>query len=102
MLASCWQEFLGQSVLVANVPRAGGVIGVTLLIHSKPDEYTLVSAYDSLMVALPFTNKSATYTLDNFDCLEGYGLGAVWVWDDEHQPRVNGRRPIIEILLWPA
>lgn len=78
MLASRWQEFLGQSVLVVNVPGAGGVIGVNRLIHSKPDGYTLMSAYDSLMVALPFANKSATYTLDNFDYLEGYGLGAVY------------------------
>jgi len=78
MLSSRWQEFLGQPVVVVNVPGAGGAIGANRAAHAKPDGYTLMSAYDSLLVALPFVQKSVQYDLNSFDYLAGYGLGALY------------------------
>jgi tripartite-type tricarboxylate transporter receptor subunit TctC len=78
LMASRWQEFLGQPVVVVNVPGAGGAIGANRAARAKPDGYTLLSGFDSLLVALPFVQKSVEYNLDSFDYLGGYGLGALY------------------------
>lgn len=77
-MAGRWQEFLGQPVVVINVPGAGGVIGANRVAKAKPDGYTLMGAFDSLLVALPFVQKSVEYDLESFDYLMGFGLGAVY------------------------
>lgn len=77
-MAIRWQEFLGQPVVVINVPGAGGVIGANRVAKAKPDGYTLMGAFDSLLVALPFVQKTVDYNLDSFDYLLGFGLGAVY------------------------
>ncbi len=78
LMASRWQEFLGQPVIVVNAPGAGGAVGANRAARAKPDGYTLMSGYDSLLVALPFVQKSVAYDLDSFDYLSGYGLGALY------------------------
>lgn len=78
LMASRWQEFLGQPVVVVNVPGAGGVVGANRVAKAKPDGYTLMGGFDSLLVALPFVNKTVEYDLDSFDYLLGFGLGPVY------------------------
>lgn len=78
LMAGKWQEFLGQPVVVVNVPGAGGVIGANQVARAKPDGYTLMGGFDSLLVALPFVNKSVAYDLDSFTYLNGFGLGAIY------------------------
>jgi len=78
LMASRWQEFLGQPVIVVNAPGAGGAVGANRAARAKPDGYTLMSGYDSLLVALPFVQKTVAYDLDSFDYLSGYGLGALY------------------------
>ncbi|MFO0007381.1 MAG: tripartite tricarboxylate transporter substrate-binding protein, partial [bacterium] len=77
-MAGRWQEFLGQPIVVVNVPGAGGAIGANRVAKAKPDGYTLMGAFDSLLVALPFVQKNVEYDLDSFDYLTGFGLGAVY------------------------
>jgi tripartite-type tricarboxylate transporter receptor subunit TctC len=77
-MASRWQEFLGQPVIVVNVPGAGGAIGANRVAKAKPDGYTIMGAFDSLLVALPFVQKTVEYNLDSFDYLLGFGLGPVY------------------------
>lgn len=78
LMAARWQEFLGQPVVVVNVPGAGGAIGANRAARAKPDGYTLLSGFDSLLVALPFVQKTVEYDLDSFEYLMGYGLGALY------------------------
>lgn len=78
LMAGRWQEFLGQPIVVVNVPGAGGAIGANRVAKAKPDGYTLMGAFDSLLVALPFVQKNVEYDLDSFDYLTGFGLGAVY------------------------
>ena len=78
LLTGKWQEFLGQPVVVINVPGAGGVIGANQVARAKPDGYTLMGGFDSLVVALPFVQKTVEYDLDSFTYLNGFGLGAIY------------------------
>jgi tripartite-type tricarboxylate transporter receptor subunit TctC len=78
LMAARWQEFLGQPVVVVNVPGAGGAIGANRAARAKPDGYTLLSGFDSLLVALPFVQKTVEYNLESFEYLMGYGLGALY------------------------
>lgn len=76
-LAEKWSEFLGQPIVVVNRPGGGGGIGVEAAARAKPDGYTLLGVYDSLMVALPVARK-ASYNLDSFDYLNGFGVGSIY------------------------
>lgn len=79
MLANRWSEFLGQPIVVVNVPGSGGVIGANRAARAKPDGYTLLGGFDSLVVALPFVQKQVVeYDVDSFDYLAGFGLGALY------------------------
>lgn len=78
LMAGKWQEFLGQPVVVVNIPGAGGVIGANQVAKAKPDGYTIMGGFDSLLVALPFVQKSVEYNLDSFTYLNGFGLGALY------------------------
>ena len=94
LMTGKWQEFLGQPVVVVNVPGAGGVIGANQVAKAKPDGYTLMGAFDSLLVALPFVQKSVEYDLDSFTYLNGFGLGALYVIGRADSPH----KTIAEVL----
>jgi len=79
LMAGKWQEFLGQPVVVVNVPGAGGAIGANRVARAKPDGYTLLGAFDSLLVALPFVQSNVEYDLDSFTYINGFGLGAIYL-----------------------
>ena len=42
IIAARMAELLGQSIVVENVTGAGGIVGVTRVINSAPDGYTLL------------------------------------------------------------
>ena len=54
-------ERLGQSVLVDNVPGAGGVLGVSKAINAKPDGYTIVMGFDGPVSVAQLVNKAVKY-----------------------------------------
>ncbi|MBI3370230.1 MAG: tripartite tricarboxylate transporter substrate binding protein [Betaproteobacteria bacterium] len=78
LMAGKWQEFLGQPVVVLNIPGAGGVIGANQVAKANPDGYTLMGGFDSLLVALPFVQSTVEYDLESFTYLSGFGLGAIY------------------------
>lgn len=86
VMANRWQEFLGQPVVVVNKPGAGGAIGANFVAQAKPDGYTLLGAFDSLLIALPLVNKSITYNLDSFDYISGFGIGAIYLMTRADSP----------------
>jgi len=53
---------LGQTVLIENVPGAGGAIGVNRVVQAKPDGYTILMGIVSDVVLVPLTQASARYT----------------------------------------
>lgn len=57
-------ERLGQSVVIDNVPGAGGVLGVSKLINAKPDGYTLVMGFDGPVSVAQLVNKAVKYNAE--------------------------------------
>jgi len=54
-------EAFGHQVIVDNRPGANGIIGVEAVIKSKPDGYTLLYAFTSLLVMNPSIYKALPY-----------------------------------------
>jgi tripartite-type tricarboxylate transporter receptor subunit TctC len=59
-------DYLGQPMTLTYKPGAGGALGASFVVSSKPDGYTLLGSTQSAMVILPITQKTISYTLDSF------------------------------------
>jgi tripartite-type tricarboxylate transporter receptor subunit TctC len=57
-------ERLGQTVVIDNVPGAGGVLGVSKAIAAKPDGYTLVMGFDGPVSVAQLVNKAVKYNAE--------------------------------------
>jgi tripartite-type tricarboxylate transporter receptor subunit TctC len=54
-------EEWGQQVIVDNRPGANGIVGVQQVTKAKPDGYTLLTSYASVMVINPHVYKTLPY-----------------------------------------
>ena len=78
-LASAASKHLGQPIVIENKPGANGTLGVTTMVQSKPDGYTLAQIPVTVFTAahlgsLPFDpRKDITYIVH----LTGYTFGLV-------------------------
>ena len=62
LLAEKLRQSLKQSVIVENVPGAGGVVGVTRTVQAAPDGYTIVMGADSpISIAHLITPQTVPY-----------------------------------------
>lgn len=64
ILAAVAEKYLGAPLVVQNKPGAGGGIGWTALVASKPDGYTVALINIPSMILLPLQGKAA-YKLDD-------------------------------------
>jgi tripartite-type tricarboxylate transporter receptor subunit TctC len=60
------EPFLKQSVIIENVPGAGGTIGVAKMVTSKPDGLTLAGIWSSPLTATPHTLKATPYSPNDY------------------------------------
>lgn len=60
-IANKVSEELGQSIVVENVPGAGGTIGATKASRSEPDGYTFLVGHIGYMAAAPSLYQSLRY-----------------------------------------
>ncbi len=60
-------KILGQPIVFAFKPGAGGAAGATYVKNAKPDGYTLMSGSTTPVALLPLVKKDLTYTLEDFD-----------------------------------
>jgi tripartite-type tricarboxylate transporter receptor subunit TctC len=56
-IVSIAEKSLGQEIIVENKPGAGTLVGVTFMVKSKPDGYTLASVPTSIFNVHPFFSK---------------------------------------------
>ena len=57
---------LGQSLLIENVPGAGGIIATNQIKNSAPDGYTLYFTGTATLTMLPNMRKDVTFSLNDF------------------------------------
>ncbi|APV50889.1 hypothetical protein BWI17_15045 [Betaproteobacteria bacterium GR16-43] len=60
------EAYLKQSVIIENVPGAGGTIGVAKLVNAKPDGLTLAGIWSSPLTATPHTLKATPYSTADY------------------------------------
>jgi len=60
-IAQKLSEAWGQQVVVDNRPGANGIIGMEALAKSKPDGYTLLQGFTSVLTINPYVYKSLPY-----------------------------------------
>jgi tripartite-type tricarboxylate transporter receptor subunit TctC len=61
MIAERVAKQLGQSIIIENVPGAGGTVGATKVARTKPDGYTLLVGHVGYMAAAPSLYKKLPY-----------------------------------------
>lgn len=61
MIGQKLSERLGQTVIVDNVPGAGGVLGVSKAINAKADGYTIVMGFDGPVSVAQLINNAVKY-----------------------------------------
>lgn len=66
-LAEGLHATLGQSIVVVNRPGASGVIAVSSVARANPDGYTLGFGPPGQFTVMPKIQKSASYSLNDFD-----------------------------------
>lgn len=64
MIAGPLEQALGQSVIVANQPGAGGAVGIATMVQSRPDGYTIAMGANDSLSTRPLITESG-YTLDD-------------------------------------
>jgi tripartite-type tricarboxylate transporter receptor subunit TctC len=64
IVAEKLQEILGQPVVIVNKPGAGSALGISLVIGSKPDGYTLLTS-SAPMVFLPIITPQPPFKVDD-------------------------------------
>jgi len=74
MIAKFAKEDVGQEIIIANKPGAGGVVAMTLLSKADPDGYTLCAATDTSVVFSPHTTPVGYKPLEDFIFISQYGV----------------------------
>src|SRR5690606_9604208 len=66
---------LGQSIVVANKPGAGGVIGNQAMLREKNDGYSLFITANSNQLIVPWVFKDANFDpINDFEPIAGLGI----------------------------
>jgi len=71
LLSKPMGDYLGQPVIVKNIPGAGGAVGLSALAKAKPDGYTIANSTTAAITTTPQV-REVPYDLESFDYLGSY------------------------------
>lgn len=66
MIAAPLEKALGESVIVSNMPGAGGAVGIASMVQSRADGYTMAMGANDSLSTRPLITQSG-YTLDDIE-----------------------------------
>ena len=95
------EPFLQQSVIVENVPGAGGTIGVAKLTAAKPDGLTLAGIWSSPLTATPHTLKATPYTPNDYVAVIELSHTPYVMCVDAKFPAASGAELVAELKKSP-
>lgn len=71
LLSKPMGDYLGQPVIVVNMPGAAGAVGLSNLAKAKPDGYTIANSTTAAITTTPQV-REVPYDLESFDNLGSY------------------------------
>jgi tripartite-type tricarboxylate transporter receptor subunit TctC len=96
-IAQKFQERLGQSAVVRNLPGASGTIGAAAAARANSDGHALYDGFTTETVVVPQVSKNAKYSLDDFEPIAVTGIVPV-VLIASKNIRANNLPELIEEL----
>lgn len=89
IFTSVWPEFVpGGTMVIKNMPGAGGVIGANYMYTAKPDGLTICVTTGSSGLSIPkvFNDPAAKYDPTKFEYLAAYGVNEMYLCLAPHVP----------------
>src|SRR5712691_2435823 len=96
ILAEHMKTTLGQTILVDNVPGAGGRIGVAKVAHAAPDGYTIAIGHWNTHVVNPATQDFGFDALNDFAPVSLLADTPIWLVAKKTLPPKN----LKELIAW--
>lgn len=79
VVAPALEARLGQTVVIDNIPGAGGTLGVGRAVKAAPDGYTIVMGIVSDVVLAPLTERVTPYAYSDLQAIAPLGTSGLGV-----------------------
>jgi tripartite-type tricarboxylate transporter receptor subunit TctC len=100
-VAELAEKVLGQQITVENRGGGSGTVGMTQVITSKPNGYTIGFAWNSPLTTLPHS-LDVPYSKDDYALLMSIGYSAYTICAHPDFPANNGEELIAEVKKNPG
>ena len=95
------QRALGQTLVIDNMPGAGGSIAAMNVLNAAPDGYTLLTITGPDLLMAPLTLASAKYASDSFKLIGPFGIADMVLVTHPDRP-FNNLSALLEQMQKPG